>query len=631
MTTVAQGGGGAANLPVAKSTISSLQDPYIFPMEFNAVDPDVVVSSFFELVARRGYSTKRQEANSLSDFKRYLKDLEGQSFIKTSDFSPPAIPALEVLDGWIMWNLLVPRGSGIGRQDGEKMRYFRPVTPGVIRSGLPKGRLDIRHADTWLYRLSLDFMRLTDGNVTQPHRRNDLQKLLLEGSGVDIHGAPESGEPRYDGTSNIDINSRLVLEFLKTFADAKYGESFPTEPWNASKRSRSQPPTGIDKQPVLSEPNGHMFPIEALILAPGALLPIGQVAVILLRKYHKTGQTAQMAEHLSGLLRIVLMQAPIRAARALRQLLSDPTIAAEGDFLPTGLMSEAPGRLATNPTEMFCDFTNGTDSRVADLARKCVIRDLEWQQRLLADRLSVRALTMVHPYLEIAERSRLEHIRSRSRFEYVKELLKVSQTYEFAQSAKLLLVSTRSDLEAAVQAQSPNQAKAKQDERFLELFNSCEVAGVPSHEVMANFLLQVHGPNGRGIEMQQTFFRKVSGLGETSVGSAPAFMGGSRLDHARYAPSDRMLVAMMQLAFASEDGRSERTQMSLGDLIKVLRTRLGILIDVPPVGLGGQIMQEVGLANRRAFSRKLQLLGCFEGLSDDAEYQRVRAPRVAGK
>lgn len=131
--------------------------------------------------------------------------------------------------------------------------------------------------------------------------------------------------------------------------------------------------------------------------------------------------------------------------------------------------------------------------------------------------------------------------------------------------------------------------------------------------------------------MQQTFFRKVSGLGETSVGSAPAFMGGSRLDHARYAPSDRMLVAMMQLAFASEDGRSERTQMSLGDLIKVLRTRLGILIDVPPVGLGGQVMQEVGLANRRAFSRKLQLLGCFEGLSDDAEYQRVRAPRVAGK
>lgn len=631
MTTVAHAGGGAAGLQVAKPTISSLQDPYIFPMEFNAVDPDVVVSSFFELVARLAYSTKRQTANSLSDFNRYLKDLDSQSFVTVSEVDPPAIPTLEVLDGWIMWNLLVPRGSGIGRKDREKMRYFRPVTPGVIRSGLPSGRLDIRHADTWLYRLALDFMRLTDGNVTQPHRRGDLQKLLLDGSGVHIQGAPQSGEPRYDGATPIDINARLVLELLNTFADAKYEESFPSAPWNAAKRTRGQPPSGIDKQPVLLESNGRMFPLEALTLAPGALLPIGQVAVILLRKYRNTGQTAQMAENLSGLLRVVLMQAPIRTARALRQLLTDPTMVAEGDFLPTGLMAEAPGRLATNPTEMFCDFTNGTDSRVADLARNCVIRDLEWQQKLLADRLYVRALTMVHPYMDVAERSRLEHIRSRSRFEYVKELLKLSRTDEFAQWAKLLLVATRTDLEAAVQAQNSKAAKAKQDERYLDLFNSCEVAGVQGHEVMANFLLQVHGPNGRGIEMQQTYFRKVSGLGETSVGSAPAFMGGSRLDHARYAPSDRMLVAMMQLAFASEDGRSERSQMSLGDLIKVLRSRLGILIDVPPAGLGGQVMQEIGLANRRAFSRKLQLLGCFEGLSDDAEYQRVRAPRVAGK
>lgn len=631
MSTIGQvGGGGAAALAISKPTISSLQDPYIFPMEFNAIDPDVVVSSFFELVARIGHSTKRQKAISLSDFGRYLKDLETQPFIATSDVAPPAITAFEILEGWIMWNLLVPRGSGISRSDGEKMRYFRPVTPGVIRSGLPSGKLDIRHADTWLYRLALDFMRLTDGNVAQPHRRSDLQKLLLDGSGVMIAGAAESGEPRFDGTTPIDINARLVLELLKVFADAKYEEVFPSVPWNAAKRSKG-PPSGIEKQPVLEEKNNRMHPIEALTLAPGALLPIGQIAVILLRKYDNTGQTTQMAENLAGLLRIVLLQAPIRAARALRQLLANPTMSAEGDFLPNGLMEISPGRLAANPTEMFCDFTNGTDPRVADLSRRCVIRDLEWQQKLLRDRLYVRALSMVHPYLEVAERNRLEQVRSSNRFEYVKELLRASDTREFLESARLLLVATRTELEAAVQTGSARPAKAKQDERYLDLFDACEVAGVPSHVVMANFLLEVHGPNGRGIEMQQTFFRKVSGLGETSMGSAPAFMGGSRLDNARYAPSDRMLVAMMQLAFASEDGRSERSQMSLGDLILILRTRLGILIDMPPTGFGGQASQETGLANRRAFSRKLQLLGCFEGLSDDAEYQRVRAPRVVGK
>ena len=399
-----------AKFPAPDLTIKSLQDEYVFPIQFDFIDTDLVVSSFFELVARYGFLARRQTAKSFEDYDKFLDNFLAENFVSESLDSPPLTPVREVLNGWIIWNLLVPKKRGKGRDKGDEIRFVRPVTPGVIRSGLPMGINNIRYADVWLYRLALDFLRISDNAIDQPHRRTDIAKLLLEGSGIEMSGDAGSCEPRYDGFTELDINARLVLEFLKSFTDAvspdskvNHGEVFPTEPWNSESRGKAKSPSGIRKQPVLEIHNGMMHPLEALTLVPGAFLPMGQVAVISLRQYQAGHQSAQLAEQLSGLLRVSLLQSPIRVARALRQFLLDPEAPAAGDLLPYGLINEQPGRLSPNPTEMFCDFTNGIDPRVVELSKKCVSRDLHWHHQLLRDRLYVRALAMVQEFLQLQD------------------------------------------------------------------------------------------------------------------------------------------------------------------------------------------------------------------------------------
>jgi hypothetical protein len=57
-----------------------------------------------------------------------------------------------------------------------------------------------------------------------------------------------------------------------------------------------------------------------------------------------------------------------------------------------------------------------------------------------------------------------------------------------------------------------------------------------------------------------------------------------------------------------------------------LRDRFGILIDQPPVFLDGAEARAAAAANLAAFKRRLQLLGCFDSLSDDFSEQIVRHP-----
>jgi hypothetical protein len=106
--------------------------------------------------------------------------------------------------------------------------------------------------------------------------------------------------------------------------------------------------------------------------------------------------------------------------------------------------------------------------------------------------------------------------------------------------------------------------------------------------------------------------------------------GNKKSDSWRYSPSDSLLLGMLNFVFSSDDGLRKREQMPLSELIALFGERLGICIDsVPQLQLGNET-RVAALANREAFTRKLQVLGCFEGLSDDTDYQRVTAPRWGG-
>ena len=59
---------------------------------------------------------------------------------------------------------------------------------------------------------------------------------------------------------------------------------------------------------------------------------------------------------------------------------------------------------------------------------------------------------------------------------------------------------------------------------------------------------------------------------------------------------------------------------------KLCANRFGILIDQPPAALDSADTRAAAAANLEAFKRRLRLLGCFDGLSDDFSAQYVRNP-----
>jgi hypothetical protein len=68
-------------------------------------------------------------------------------------------------------------------------------------------------------------------------------------------------------------------------------------------------------------------------------------------------------------------------------------------------------------------------------------------------------------------------------------------------------------------------------------------------------------------------------------------------------------------------------EMRFSELLHVLQQRYGIIVDRPPKEFSDADSIQAAERNRSYFARKLQLLGCFDGLSDDSQYQMVRRPR----
>jgi hypothetical protein len=93
----------------------------------------------------------------------------------------------------------------------------------------------------------------------------------------------------------------------------------------------------------------------------------------------------------------------------------------------------------------------------------------------------------------------------------------------------------------------------------------------------------------------------------------------------RYAPSDELLQILLLTLFVRNQ-QDYRPTMPLRQLSDELRNRFGILIDRPPAFLDGAEARAAAAANLAAFKRRLQLLGCFDSLSDDFSEQIVRHP-----
>ncbi len=596
----------------------TLDDPFIFPMTLLTLDVDRIMVRFMELAMRKGYLTRPLSAVTESTYENlFLEDLVND--IRISGLTEDE--RRDVLNGWIRATLIEPERSGLGREKERRIAYIKPVTLGVIRAGLPRGTYMIRHADIWAYRLCLEELRARGVSNVRSQLRETVHQSLGEGIEVSLQNF-QSGEPVYDEETDIDITALLAMRLLSRFTDArpndlidekKPQEIWPTNTWNELVRKDSKHISGLTpREPanlrlIGPEPISN---IEQIIALPNAFLPLGKDLFDLLSNYGKSLSHTELTQHCIGLMALRLFQAPLRVARGLKNI--------EFDEIADPSSNEE------NPLEMYCDFTNGALPGSVELAKLCVRRDIELHHDLLSSRLTIRVLSWIGDLMDSTTRNQLVELRKTSIALYYKELMKLRHTEKFEQTGLLKVQQFQASLD------SENQETSDAWRQFI---TDCESAGLKSFEILTEILKSAYNPGSRAPAQHFQWFWTSGGLLNNPPHRPYAVLGGSVKHKStwRYEPTDSLLMSMLMACFVEGTGEHQwvASELRLTDVIQRLESRFGVLIDRPPLNLVNADSQRIAALNKQAFVKKLQLFGCFEGLSDDPEYQLVTRPRKA--
>ena len=385
------------------------------------------------------------------------------------------------------------------------------------------------------------------------------------GRGLDLGGVLDD-EPRYDGNTEIDVSALLALKFFDHFEERG--------------------------APSLVKTDDLQFAV------PGAIVPMGADAVDLLTFYGETLPPIEGASRLAALLSLRLFQLPLRTAVATRELIVTGTC-------PTDMLSGA----GSNPLEIYCDFTLAGGSSSDELSRWCVQRDLELMRQSLSDRLRLRSLNQA---MDVAFPGLSG--RNLPLAERMSELVKVQNEPEMAMALRMQV----QQIEAALR-EAPDGVEG------IEFINDLRRSGVDGADLITQVLVEALAPK-RGLENQVKWFWSTGGINK----SYGILRGRQAVRSSwRYCPSDDLLVSMLLVAFVDPSGGRTSKELPVETVLRRLRQRFGVCIAEPPKDLVSAAARAGASANRDAFIRRLQLLGCFEGLSDDFSAQFVSRPREA--
>jgi hypothetical protein len=135
--------------------------------------------------------------------------------------------------------------------------------------------------------------------------------------------------------------------------------------------------------------------------------------------------------------------------------------------------------------------------------------------------------------------------------------------------------------------------------------------------------LLTEGLAAKGLRSQAQWFWSTGGI-KKPYGLITGALNSRR--SWRYAPSDDLLEAILLVCFTTDNGTRRLQRMPIVELLEILRDRFGILVNEPPSLLNSADNRAAAAVNLEAFKRRLRLLGCFDGLSDDFSAQYVRNP-----
>lgn len=320
---------------------------------------------------------------------------------------------------------------------------------------------------------------------------------------------------------------------------------------------------------------------------PLAIDSLGRDLVAFLELYGPELPVGEAYTHISALIALRLFQLPLITAHHVRALLSG---------------AEAP---ASNPSAMYCDFTKQRGGASDELSRLCVVRDLEVKRAFFADRLLLRSLgqsvQMLPEQPDLGE-SAADHLAALA-------ALKSDPAMQMALNMQI------AQIKAALE-------EGSEGHEFIDLVRAGH--GSTASENLTAIL--VEGLRKRGLENQVKWFHSTGGITKPYGVLAGTLRARSTW---RYAPSDELLTTLLCLCFIDENGERSSRRLPIRDVLDRLERRFGLLIDRPPTEFDSADARAGVAANLQAFTRRLKLLGCFQGLSDDFTAQFVTQPRKA--
>ncbi|WP_151084525.1 methylation-associated defense system protein MAD7 [Nocardioides cynanchi] len=328
---------------------------------------------------------------------------------------------------------------------------------------------------------------------------------------------------------------------------------------------------------------------------PAATRPLGTDVLDYIQAYGDRAPALVMSQHLAAIIGLRLFQLPLRSALATRAL-----IETEGE-----LTADMAGPSASNPLEQYVDFTGDKGSQSDLLARECVQRDLEVTRQFFWDRLyllSMRTAPVSKPIFEDDATSAAEKLAQLARS---KEAPKVEAHLEY-----LFSLVEQENTQTDDEDTTPFLAAMAADSR-------------PIADRLTDVL--VEALKKRGYENAFKWFWSTGGI-KTDVGILAGALKAR--PSWTYAPSDKLLASLLAVIFARSGGGPALAELPIRDVLDQLQSRFGLLVDRPPAGLDSAENRAAAAHNLEAFKYRLQLLGVFEGLSDDLSAQRVLNPLV---
>ncbi|GAA5038740.1 hypothetical protein [Actinopolymorpha pittospori] len=324
---------------------------------------------------------------------------------------------------------------------------------------------------------------------------------------------------------------------------------------------------------------------------PMAVDPLGQNLIDFLTFYGPQLPVGEAYTHLSALLSLRLFQLPLVTAHAVRSLLSG------GDELPVDI----------NPCGQYFDFVRVRGHASDELSRMSVQRDLEVMRTFFGDRLLLRSLNDAvavlpnQPALGSSAESRLRVLAG----------MKDDPMMQMA-------------LQMQINAIEAGLHDGDEGRAFISDVRSS--GGLTAADQLTAIL--VEGLRKRGLEGQVKWFHSSGGIKK-----AYGVLHGDLRSRAswRYAMSDEALVSLLCMVFVDDNGIRTTSKLPIRDVLARLEARFGILIANPPADLDSADARAGAAANLAAFTRRMKLLGCFEGLSDDFSAQFVTRPREVSK